>query len=94
MYFQLVLFLELQSTEDAGDLPLWPPLAVLLDVDPPLLLVAALLATVQTHRGGDDLVELGGNKQAQKLVRPTAHGLVRASCSSNLKFWPVLGSLE
>ena len=37
-------------------------IAVLLDVDPPLLLVAALLATVQTvpHRGGDDLVELGG----------------------------------
>ena len=71
MYFQLVLFLELQSTEDAGELPLWPPLAVLLDVDPPLLLVAALLATVQTvpHRGGDDLVELGGNKQAQKLAQ-------------------------
>ena len=62
MYFQLVLFLELQSTEDAGDLPLWPPLVVLLDVDPPLLLVAALLVTVQTvpHQGGDDLVELGG----------------------------------
>ena len=34
------------------------------------------------------------SKQAQKLVRPTANGLVRTICSSNLKFGLVWGKLR
>ena len=62
VHFQLVLLLILESTVNAGELPLRPPLADLLHVHPPLLLRGAHLATVEAvpHWGGDDLVELGG----------------------------------
>lgn len=61
MDLHLPLPAEFQSTEDAGEVPLGPPLAVLLRVHPPLLLGGAPLATVQAvpHRLVDDIVELG-----------------------------------
>ena len=60
-----MLLFKLESTVDTGEVPLRPPLAFLLYMDPPLLLVPARFATVEAvpHRGGDDLVELGGDKK-------------------------------